>query len=223
MKKVLMCLVAVLATACARGPHGDAGAPGAPAPIPAPPTVTPLEADVAALLADENDYRQGLGQTELTAGLSCQLFTFTSGDRIQASIAGHNTLTPLASVGTFLLTKPMNQPDSSASTGLNILPAALQPLYLNLYMVRCQGQIVIQDTDYQLFDLASDDGSILYVDGAKVIDNDNNHGVLNVSGMKYLRRGVHTFRVDFAQSGGGNQALILKMNGSVIDPILWAH
>lgn len=187
---------------------------------PPPPTV---QEDVLGLLADENTYRLSLGQTMLSGGLSCTLYTFASGDRIQASIAGHNTLTPLTSKATFLLNSTVNQGDSSASTGLNILPTAIRPLYSNMYMVRCTGQIVLTETGYHSFSIASDDGSLLYVDGGLLIDNDNNHGILEVGGMKNMRRGVHAFRFDFAQSGGGNQALVIKMDGQLINPILLAH
>ena len=55
----------------------------------------------------------------------------------------------------------------------------------------------------------------MYIAGAKVIDNDNAHGVNLVSGTKFLRRGVHAFRLDYAQEGG-SQALILNMSDELL-------
>jgi hypothetical protein len=210
------------------GCSGPRGAIGAPGPV-GPPAVTPdpvvdtVEEQVKAVLDEENAYRLGLGQTMLSPGLSCALSTFTSGDRIQASIAGHNTLAGLSSVGSFLLEETFNQPNASVSDGLNVLPASIRGIYLNLFLLRCQGQIVVTETGYYLFEMSSDDAGLLYVGGSKIIDLDNSHGMQTALGMKYLRKGVHAFRVDFAQSGGGSQALIVKMGGELIDPRLYVH
>lgn len=195
--------------------------PGPTVYLPAP--VASLSEDILNLVSAENDYREGLGQTLLANGLSCTLYTTTGGDRIQGSIAGHNTLTGLSQVASFTYKGIFNQPDSNVNTFLNVLPAPIQPLYLNNYMLRCQGQLVVTTTGYYTFDLTSDDGSLLYVDGGKLIDNDNNHGSTLVSAQKYLRRGVHAFRLDYAQTGAGNMSLILTANGSFIDPMYLFH
>lgn len=218
----VVAMVGYLITGCGplRGEKGNSGDDGMsihPAPI------SSEDSDIASVLADENEYRLGLGQTQLSSGLSCTLYSITGGDRIQAFIAGHNTLTGISQVATFLFKGVFDQADSPVSQTLNVLPIALRPLYTNMYLLRCQGQIAIRNTDYYQFDLTSDDGSVLYLDGSKLVDNDNNHGAVLVSGSKYLRRGVHTFRLDYAQSGGGNQALQLKVGGNNIDPKYYAH
>jgi hypothetical protein len=182
-----------------------------------------LQQDINSLVTDENNYRLGLGQSILSEGLSCTLYTITGGDRIQSSIAGHNTLTGITQVATYLLKASFNQPDSSVNDGMNILPISLRSIYKNMYMLRCQGQLVVVQNGYYSFELTSDDASVLYVDGSKVIDNDNNHGAIMQAGQKYLRRGVHTIRLDYAQAGAGNQALILKANGELVDPVFFQH
>ncbi len=190
---------------------------------PAPPVDPTLEEEIAAILSEENDYRLGLGQTMLSNGLSCTLSTITGGSRIQSSIAGHNTLTGISNVATFLYKGLFNQPDTSISVGMNVLPEALRSIYKNMYLLRCQGFIVVTESGYYSFELTSDDASLLYVAGAKVIDNDNNHGSVTVTGQKYLRKGVHAFRLDYAQAGGGNQSLILTSGGESINPAFYAH
>lgn len=237
MNKVLMVGLALMLSACGSYKSVDsvpveqepiATQPGTPiawptpAPISTPAYVDYMALEIQALVADENSYRLGLGQTELSPGLSCVLYTTTGGDRIQASVAGHNTLTGITQVATFLFQGVFNQVDSLSSTKLNILPVALQPLYQNNILLRCQGQIVILNTGYQKFDLSSDDGSNLYIDGVLTVMNDNAHASQTVSGQRYMRRGVHTFRLDFSQEQG-YQELILNMNGSSINPNLYQH
>lgn len=216
MKYVI--LAALLLTAC-QGKKGDMGPQGPSAPQPVP----VVEDEVQKLINEENEYRLGLGQTALSSGLACTLYTITGGQRIQASIPGYNTLTGLTSVGTFLLKSPFNQPNGPISDGLSVLPNPLKTIYKNMYMLRCSGYIVVTKSDYYLFDLTSDDASLLYINGSKVIDNDNNHGAVNVSGMRYLRKGVHSFKLEYAQAGGGNQALVLKVDGSLLDPKYMVH
>lgn len=213
MKNVIVALTALMLFAgCAKT---DFQTVEVPAPV-TPPTA------VQQIIADENAYRLGLGQTQLSSGLTCALSTFVSGDRIQASIAGHNTLAGLTQVATFLLTQPFNQQDANISEGMNVLPVPLRNVYQNLYLLRCSGYLVVTETGYVQFDLRSDDGSVLYVDGAKLIDSDNAHGPVDASGTKYMRRGVHALRLDYSQQGGV-EALVLKANGDVIDPGFFVH
>jgi len=53
------------------------------------------------------------------------------------------------------------------------------------------------------FALASDDGSKLYIDGALVVDNDGDHGVVMANGGIDLQPGKHAIRVEWFNGGGG--------------------
>jgi hypothetical protein len=77
--------------------------------------------------------------------------------------------------------------------------------------------------DYQQFTLASDDGSVLYIDGGVVINNDGNHGVVTKSAMKYMRYGVHSIELDYMEGPGGNQALVLNMGASIMPANILFH
>ena len=176
-----------------------------------------LQADIDAIVSYKSKARVLQGQNPLTKKLMCQLFTTTGGDRIQATKGGHNTLQGLTSVGYFEYSGPFNQPDSSTNDGMNVLPEPFKSMYKNGYLLRCQGQIVVTESNYYDFELGSDDGSVLYIAGSKLIDNDNNHGHTVLSAPKFLERGVHAFRLDYAQTSGGNQSLVLKVNDQSID------
>lgn len=53
------------------------------------------------------------------------------------------------------------------------------------------------------FYLQSDDGSKLYIDGQKVVDNDGGHGVIEKEGSVELTKGRHLLTVEFFNNGGG--------------------
>src|SRR4051812_41372656 len=75
---ILMCLM----TACGKG---DKGEPGPTVYVTAPAEPVEGQAEIDALVAEENDYRLGLGQTALSSGLSCTLYTITGGTYINAT------------------------------------------------------------------------------------------------------------------------------------------
>jgi hypothetical protein len=213
-----------------QGPKGEAGlpgndgAPGAPAPTP---VVTPEQDDIDALLQDENNYRLIQGQTQLSAGLSCTVQAVSSGSWLSNSSPGYNAgQGVLVLTGTsypYLYKGSFNQPDGPAGPN-NLLPTAIQPLFLsNNYKISCSGQIVVRDTGYYTFSMASDDGSILTVNGTQVINNDGNHGITEKTGTILLRRGVRSFSILYAQSGGGNFGLTLKANNATISGSYFAH
>lgn len=175
-------------------------------PVPTPVEPTP-PTDVEKLVAEKNEYRVIAGQLPLTRGLTCTVHETTNPDlTVSLGSAKH----------TFALMDTFNQPNSSVNDRLNILPEALQAIYLNNFAVRCQGQIVVTESGYYSFELTSDDGSMLYIGGSLVVNNNGNHGAVTVTGAKLLERGVHSFRLDYAQTGGGSQALILTSNGALI-------
>jgi hypothetical protein len=104
----------------------------------------------------------------------------------------------------------------NSSTGINVLPPAIRAIHTQWYALRCTGYIAITFTDYYRFDLSSDDASLLYLDNVKVVDNDGNHGTQLRSGMRLLRKGVHSIRLDYMSGPGGGQSLILKMNDTIL-------
>lgn len=60
-----------------------------------------------------------------------------------------------------------------------------------LYGVVLEGYIKIPATDLYHFYLSSDDGSMLYVDGEKLVDNNGLHGLEEVKGTKAVAAGYH--------------------------------
>lgn len=53
------------------------------------------------------------------------------------------------------------------------------------------------------FYLQSDDGSVLYVDGKQVVNNDGDHGVIEKEGSIKLTAGRHDLSIGFVNVGGG--------------------
>lgn len=176
-----------------------------------PPAVQDL---VSQIVADENAFRLSKGQLPLAPGLTCTLHN------LLATTPSLIPTSPPSAVATFAYIGSFNQPDASASDGLNILPAALKPLYLQWFLVKCSGYIVIEDSGYRAFSLRSDDGSKLYLNGTSasnlVIDNDGNHGPLTKTGAVQLHRGIVSISLQYMQGPAGSQALVLEDENGVI-------
>ena len=188
-----------------------------PTPIPSPsptPTVDPY-VNAESIVNSYNEYRNAIGQESLVPGLSCTLYTVP---QTTALIVGAT----LTNVGSFGFNGNFNQPDTSVSVGLNILPTALQQVYQTWFIVKCSGYIVSQNSEFYEFSLTSDDGSNMYIDGGLLINNDGLHAAQSVNGAKFLQANVHSFELDFLQATG-YQELILDMNGSAIPGQLFYH
>lgn len=233
-KYVMMAMViaTIGLTACGKGPQGDQGipgTPGAPAPTPTPPVVDEVQQDIDALIDDENDYRLGLGQTALSAGLSCSVVKVASGQCLSSSstAAGCNSGNVIVTTGTtytYLYKGNFTQASSSGGDPILLLPPSLRGLFQGQnFKISCSGFIVVRETNWYDFSLNSDDGSILTIDGTQVVNNDNNHGMTLKTGSKFLRRGVKSFSLQYAQTGSGNYGLELTAGGSAIDGKYYAH
>ena len=59
------------------------------------------------------------------------------------------------------------------------------------------GFIYIDKTDNWSFELLSDDGSTLFIDNAKVVDNDGIHGDVTKEGSVQLSKGWHSININY--------------------------
>jgi len=225
MKRSLIAISVLIFSMGCRGPSGDMGATGATGatgpqgPAAPVPVVSPTQQQINDLIAAENSYRESLGQSELSPGLSCSVQAISAGQYLSSSSPGYTAAQAITLTGPsypYLLTKGFDQPNSGPGPN-SVIDPEIQPLFeTNNYRISCSGQLVVLEDGYHGFAMSSDDGSILTIDGTQVINNDGNHGVSTVSGTKNLRMGVHTFSLLYAQSGGGQFALILSLDGSVL-------
>ncbi len=72
----------------------------------------------------------------------------------------------------------------------------------NDFGVRFDGFLRIDEAGEYTFHLGSDDGSLLSIDGVKVVDTDGIHPHTVHSGKVVLSQGMHPIRVDYQQLGG---------------------
>jgi hexosaminidase len=71
-----------------------------------------------------------------------------------------------------------------------------------------EGYIRIDKTTGYSFFTASDDGSILEIDGQEIVNNDGNHGLTEKEGKCLLEKGYHTIKLRYFDSGGDNNLLL---------------
>lgn len=77
------------------------------------------------------------------------------------------------------------------------------------FAVEATGYLAIDEPGFHVFELRADDGAILEIDGTRVIVHDGVHPPTPKEGGIDLDRGLHPFRIDLFQNGGG-AALILN-------------
>lgn len=75
--------------------------------------------------------------------------------------------------------------------------------------LQASGYLFLEKDDNVVFQLASDDGSRLWLDGRELIDNDGLHGQAPKEAEIALRAGYHPFRIDYFQGQGG-KGIVLK-------------
>lgn len=88
------------------------------------------------------------------------------------------------------------------------------------FAISYEGDFTVATADNYTIDLASDDGSRLYIDGVLCIDNDGSHGLLAKRTQVAITRGTHRLRVDYFQDSS-EVALGLRIAGSGQALRLW--
>ena len=68
--------------------------------------------------------------------------------------------------------------------------------------------ITIPKDDFYEFYTVSDDGSVLWIDNKKVVDNDGSHGALKASGILALKKGVHKINVSYIEDYEGHSIVV---------------
>lgn len=80
------------------------------------------------------------------------------------------------------------------------------------YALEFSGYIDIPQAGRYTFFCSSDDGSGIWLDGIKIVDNDGLHGTQERSGVVDLTRGIYPIRVGYFQATEG-QSLEFKISG----------
>lgn len=76
-----------------------------------------------------------------------------------------------------------------------------------------RGRFKVRAAGYYTFRLHSDDGSVLYIDGEQVIDNDGQHSARSEKMSLPLSKGEHQFRLLYYQGPGNTLAVQLFVKG----------
>ena len=90
------------------------------------------------------------------------------------------------------------------ATGVVEAVSLARKLRKDKFALRFTGYLRVDRDGLYRFFTESDDGSRLFVDGVEVVNNDGNHGPVEREGRAALRRGLHTIRVVYFDSGGDN-------------------
>lgn len=82
---------------------------------------------------------------------------------------------------------------------------------LEWFAIDYSGRFWVESPGLYKWELTSDDGSMLFIDGQLVIDNGGEHAPVTLTGTSELTRGVHAIRVPYFQGRKYHVALVLKV------------
>lgn len=91
------------------------------------------------------------------------------------------------------------------------------------------GYIDVPADGIYTFMTKSDDGSVLYIDGVKTVDNDGSHSAASATGRIALAKGMHAFRLEYFDGGEEDEiSWGWKVPGSdtleaIPDNVLWIN
>jgi len=117
-----------------------------------------------------------------------------------SSLPDFSTLTPAGSI----YTRVLDIPTRSFTSGFPGVADRIE-----WFAIKYAGSFNIDQEGEYAFRLVSDDGSRLFIDGTKIIDNDGLHPTQSVSGTVYLSRGQHSVEVDYFQ--GPREEIALQL------------
>jgi hexosaminidase len=70
------------------------------------------------------------------------------------------------------------------------------------------GYLKIPETAVYIISIASNDGSLLYIDGQLAVNNDEDHPYKEEESYIALEKGMHAIRVSYFQEGGSSDLKI---------------
>jgi len=117
-----------------------------------------------------------------------------------SSLPDFSSLTPVGSIYTTVL----DIPTRSFTSGFPGVTDRFE-----WFAIRYTGTFTIDTEGDYAFRLASDDGSRLFIDEKKIIDNDGEHPTRSVAGSTYLTQGQHQIEVDYYQ--GPREEIALQL------------
>lgn len=168
--------------------------------------------EIARVVDETNVLRFNQGQAPLVPGLVCSLYNNTGVAGVFPSTAVQFPSTLPSAVASWVYLGDINVADGPSSSGLPLIPSALRSLYVNDYAVRCLGTMVVTKSDYYTLSVRSDDAAMLYIANAFVTGLNTLHSPTTTTGVRFLTKGIHTFRLDYMQDTG-DQSLQINVPG----------
>jgi len=95
---------------------------------------------------------------------------------------------------------PQGKPDTVVTVNSFTVPKALEA---EVFGLKYRGYIDIPQDGVYSFYFTCDDGGVLKIAGRDVVNNDGNHAPFEKDGQVALKKGLHTFAMDFIEAGGG--------------------
>ena len=87
--------------------------------------------------------------------------------------------------------------------GIMVEPSIAKARQADHFGYTFKGVINVPEDGVYTFGTKSDDGSVLYIDGVKVVDNDGSHAAITATGRIALKKGFHTYELQYFEDYEG--------------------
>ena len=127
---------------------------------------------------------------------------------LKPAIASNKTLSPGISYALYSESiSTLNDKPKTISIAQGVLQSVLLPEKrpADFFIVHYEGFVSVSEDDVYIFTISSDDGSRVFVNGERLIDNDGLHGLVTKTGQAALKAGVHSIRVEYFEATQGEQ------------------
>jgi hypothetical protein len=158
-----------------------------------------LAALFGTLLIAQDDDPPVFGISVYLSGLTGQIYPIKKDSK---KLPDFKKLQPIGTIYTYSLAIPPRD----FKEGFPGLPDRVE-----WFAIDYTGRFWIETPGDYRFILTSDDGSRLYIDGKKVIDNDGLHMSISAEGTVKLKGGIHEIRVSYFQGPRFHVALMLDV------------
>lgn len=132
-----------------------------------------------------------------TLPIVCSIYDLSAFTNV-SNMLDYDTLNPIGKV-------EVNQIDNAntdSNTPFQMFENTPFAKYITLFGLQCMSKLLVPITGNYQFQLTSDDGAILYIDGVTIVNNDGLHAELTIANNFNINAGIYPIKVVYFNNQG---------------------